>query len=209
MIYDLPTSIELGGTEYPIRSDYRAILDIVMALSDPEIEEWERIYSAVCAFYVEFSSIPLEYEQEAVKKCFWFINGGEDEDPGPRQPRLVDWEQDFQLICAPVNRVLGKEVRALEYLHWWSFLSAYHEIGGDCTFAQVVSIRDKLATAMPLVFRRLCSLRKSRLCITPKTVLRPGHIILPWQSRAGIQRTTGKTISLRLRKHYRLAARSV
>lgn len=44
----------------------------------------------------------------------------------------------------PVNRVLGKEIQSLKYLHWWSFLSAYSEIG-DCLFAQVVRIRDKLA----------------------------------------------------------------
>ena len=30
-------------------------------------------------------------------------------------------------------------------LHWWTFLSAYMEIGGDCLFSQIVSIRDKQA----------------------------------------------------------------
>lgn len=29
----------------------------------------------------------------------------------------------------------------MEYLHWWTFLSAYMGIG-DCLFAQVVRIRD-------------------------------------------------------------------
>ena len=33
----------------------------------------------------------------------------------------------------------------MEYMHWWTFLSLYQEIGGDCTFAQVVSIRYKKA----------------------------------------------------------------
>jgi hypothetical protein len=54
----------------------------------------------------------------------------------------MDWEQDFPLIVSPVNRSLGFEVRGVEYLHWWTFLAAYREIG-DCTFAQVVSIRKK------------------------------------------------------------------
>ena len=30
-------------------------------------------------------------------------------------------------------------------LHWWTFMSAYMEIGGDCLFSQIVSIRDKQA----------------------------------------------------------------
>lgn len=144
MIYDLPTAIDIGGSEYSIRSDYRAILDIIMALSDPDISEWERVFSAVSAFYVDYETIPCEHEEEAIQKCFWFINGGTDEHTSQKHPRLVDWEQDFPLIISPVNKVLGKEARSLEYLHWWSFLGAYKEIG-DCTFANVVSMRNKLA----------------------------------------------------------------
>ena len=64
-------------------------------------------------------------------------------------PKLVDWEQDYRLIVAPINRVTGQEVRALEYMHWWTFLLAYMEIG-DCTFAQVVSIRSKRAKGKKL-----------------------------------------------------------
>lgn len=45
--------------------------------------------------------------------------------------------------------MLGREIRASEPLHWWSFLAAYYEIG-DCTFAQVVRIRDRLARGRPL-----------------------------------------------------------
>jgi hypothetical protein len=36
------------------------------------------------------------------------------------------------------------EIRSGEYMHWWTFLSYFFEIG-DCLFAQVVRIRDKLA----------------------------------------------------------------
>lgn len=73
---------------------------------------------------------------------FWFINGGEYEDQMEKKPpRLMDWEQDFQYIIAPVNHVIGREIRADAYLHWWTFLSAYMEIG-ECTFAQIVRIRD-------------------------------------------------------------------
>ena len=61
----------------------------------------------------------------------------------------MDGEQDFPFIVGPVNRVLGKEIRSLKYLHWWSFLSAYTEIG-DCTFQKIVSIRSKRAKGMRL-----------------------------------------------------------
>jgi hypothetical protein len=61
----------------------------------------------------------------------------------------MDWEQDFPYLVAPVNRVVGREIRAMEYLHWWTFVAAYYEIG-DCTFAQIVRIRDLLARGRTL-----------------------------------------------------------
>ena len=35
----LPTSVNVSGKEYNIRSDYRAILDICTALNDPELSD--------------------------------------------------------------------------------------------------------------------------------------------------------------------------
>ena len=61
----------------------------------------------------------------------------------------MDWEQDYGLMIAPINRVIGREIRAMEYMHWWTFLAAYQEIG-DCTFAQVVRIRYRLARGKTL-----------------------------------------------------------
>ena len=61
----------------------------------------------------------------------------------------MDWSQDFRYIAAPINRVLGKEIREMEYLHWWTFISAYYEIG-DCLFAQIVRIRSLKAKGKPL-----------------------------------------------------------
>lgn len=141
MIYELPETVEIGGKEYPIMWDYRPILDIMCALSDPELNEQDRIYVALYIFYPTLEEIPHNRIQEAVEQCFWFVNGGADDNSGKKQPKLMDWDQDFNLIASPVNRVLGKEIRSKEKLHWFSFLSAYSEIG-DCTFAQAVRIRD-------------------------------------------------------------------
>ena len=37
--YTLPTSLSIGGVEYFMRTDFRAVLDILIAMNDPEIEE--------------------------------------------------------------------------------------------------------------------------------------------------------------------------
>ncbi len=144
----LPTGVEVGGVEYEIRSDYRAILDICAALSDPELDGQERAIVALEIFYPAVADIPPEYYEQAIEQCLRFIGGGGERTPR-NTPRLVDWEQDFPHIVAPINRVMGREVRAAEYMHWWTFLAAFYEIG-DCTFAQIVRVRDRLVRGKAL-----------------------------------------------------------
>lgn len=149
--WDLPTSVEVGGREWEVRFDFRAVLDVMQVMADPELDGEERAIVALSVFYPDLEDMPQADLEEAVNRMNWFVAGGEDERPDkPRRPRVMDWEQDFPLIVAPVNRVLGYDARAVPYdaeaneggLHWWTFLAAYREVG-DCTFAQVVGIRKK------------------------------------------------------------------
>ena len=159
MIYDLPTSVEIGGASYEIRSDYRAVLDILTALSDPELSDSDHAEAILDIFYFSPTYLDMRQEDydEAIRKFIRFVNCGSDEENGKKSPKLMDWEQDFPYIVAPVNRVLGLDVRAVPYdfgsntggLHWWTFMSAYQEIG-DCLFAQIVGIRRKLARGKKL-----------------------------------------------------------
>lgn len=143
MTWSLPKTVEIQGVEYQINWDYRCILDIFEALADPELDSREKSAAVLICFYPDAEKIPPGCVDEAIRKCFDFINCTQDSE-NRKSPRLVDWNQDFLYICGPVNRVLGRDVREAESLHWWTFLSAYMEIG-DCTFAQIVNIRDKLA----------------------------------------------------------------
>jgi hypothetical protein len=61
----------------------------------------------------------------------------------------MDWEQDAPLIMPAINKVAGREVRAVEYMHWWTFLGLYMEIG-ESQFATVINIRQKLQKKKPL-----------------------------------------------------------
>lgn len=147
MGYELPKSVEIDGVEFSIRYDYRVILDIFEALNDPELDDRERAFAVLQMFYPEFEKL-TDYES-AINELFRFINGGKEEEQ-KKAHKLVDWEQDYQYIVAPINRVLGYEIRSVDYdmdtntggVHWWTFLSAYMEIG-DCLFAQIVGIREK------------------------------------------------------------------
>lgn len=149
MNYYLPKSVTVNGQDYAIRSDYRVALDILTMLADPELTGQEKASLTLQVFYPDAEAIPLEDRQEALRQCVWFLDCGEDSTKKAKGPRVMDWEQDFTLIAAPVNRVVGHDVRGMEYLHWWTFASAYNEIG-DCLFAQIVSIRSKKASGKKL-----------------------------------------------------------
>ena len=148
MNWTLPDSVEVQGTAYPLRTDYRCILDILTDLSGPEADGQERALAVLIGLYPDFDDMPPEHYEDAVNAGIRFINRDSSDAPH-KAPRLVDWEQDYSMIIAPINRVLGEEARALEYMHWWTFLAAYNEIE-DCTFAQVVRIRNHLARGKQL-----------------------------------------------------------
>lgn len=140
--FGLPDHAEIGGKRYEIRADFRDILQILCMMTDPDMPNQDKALAALMIFYPDFDTIPPEKYKEAMDFCSYFIDGGETDTEQKRRPRLMDWEQDYQYIIAPVNRVLGYETRSRDFVHWWTFLSAYREIG-DCTFARIVSIRDK------------------------------------------------------------------
>lgn len=168
VIWSLPTSVDVNGTEYGIRSDYRAVLDILTALTDNELDDHLKTEAALEIFYPGFDEMPPGDYQEALNQCFRFIDRGEERKEKKREPTIMSWEQDFNLYIAPINRIAGCEIRALEYVHWWTFLSWYGEIG-DCFYAQVVRIRAKKAHGKSLDKQDREFYRKNRDIIDLKT----------------------------------------
>lgn len=171
MRYDLPVSVELAGREYGIDADFRTALEIIGILNDRELTQREQISLALLFFYREFEKIPQEDYQQAVEGCFSFLSGGEQPRPGPV---LMSWEQDFPYIIAPVNRVVGKEIRSERFFHWWSFLGAYREIG-DCLFSQIVQIRSLRAAGKRLSREQELWYRANRELVELKTPMSPGE----------------------------------
>lgn len=146
MIYDLPTALTVNGKKREIDSDYRTAIDCILALQAPELTQSDK--ASVLLQNIYWEPIKSDEIADAIELAVWFLGGGE-ADNGKKRARLMDWEQDFRHIVTPINRVAGCEVRSLKYLHWWTFLGYYAEIG-DCTFAQIVRIRSLKAKGKKL-----------------------------------------------------------
>lgn len=141
MIGKLPESIGIGDTVYAIRTDFRDILKILCAFNDPELKDEEKVYVCLYILYPDYESIPKAEYEVAFKAALNFIDYGIESD-NAKSPRVMDWEQDENLIFSAVNKVAGYEVRAAKYIHWWTFMGYYMEMG-DGTFSQILNLRIK------------------------------------------------------------------
>lgn len=150
MIGALPEVLTVGGEDYPIRTDYRNILQVFEAFQDPDLQPEEKWIVAIYLLFEDFSCDDdvLQAAQngfdleEAMKQISWFISAGQPEKKVLDLP-TYNWTQDEQMIFSAVNKVAGRETRELEYLHWWTFLGYFNEVG-EGTFSFIVGIRHKL-----------------------------------------------------------------
>lgn len=153
-MYELPTEIMIGGRQYGIRNrgDYRVVLGAFSVLDDAELEQNERIISALMIFYEDLNEIEdvlnLPDIETAIKEMFKFFNCNAPETTHKAR-KLIDWEQDSNLISSAINKVANIEIRSEPYIHWWTFMSYYMGIG-ECVLATVVSIRDKTLSGKKL-----------------------------------------------------------
>lgn len=154
--WKLPKSLNVGGVDYRIRTDFRDILLILFAFNDPELTQEDialtmldilykdiEVLEGAGSIYVKYKDKMLSQSEvgEAMQKAVEFIDAGVEPDGRPK-PRTMDWEQDAAIIFPSINKCAGRDVRSLKYMHWWTFLGFFMEIP-DGTFMQVLNIRQK------------------------------------------------------------------
>lgn len=139
--YDLPVSLCVGGKEYPIRTDFRDILNVLIAMNDPELDDDTKMIVMLKVMYPGWREIIPEHTEEAIRKASEFIDCGFQDDGG-KTPRVIDWKEDANIIIPAINAVAHKEVRAEKSLHWWTFMGYFSEIR-ESLFSTVLGIRLK------------------------------------------------------------------
>ncbi|RDU21941.1 Gp15 family bacteriophage protein [Anaerosacchariphilus polymeriproducens] len=142
MIGQLPKELNINGVKRAIRSDFRVALLIFQAWNDPELTEQEKSIVMLDCLYEDLETATEEDYQTLLEQAVCFLNGGEDSQQQKQPKKTMDWEQDEKLIFSAVNKVANIETRAVEYLHWWTFLSYFNEIG-EGLFTTVLNIRSK------------------------------------------------------------------
>lgn len=144
MITDLPFALTVCGQERKINCDFRDVILICNAFNDPNLNKTEKTQIMLTNLYVEdwweFGNV-----EEAIKQAVWFIDWGKEYTEKENGPRVMDWEQDYNLIIAAVDKSIKTVETCLElpFMHWWTFLAKFSE-RGECQFSTITDIRDKL-----------------------------------------------------------------
>ena len=133
---DLPAQLDVVGKLYDIRADFRNILQIFMAFEDKDMSEQEKAYVFLKRMYTALESIQEKDYKAAYDAAFVFIEcSAREEKPSPR---VVNWERDEQMIFSAINKVAGVEVRAVPFLHWWTFLGHFQSIDHESLWGMCV-----------------------------------------------------------------------
>lgn len=140
--YELPESMVVNGREYKFRSDWRAVLNAIRPLSDPDLLQEEQVYCAASLFFLDFNGIRDNDLQESIEQMFLFVCGNKENNSKQNEPTLMDWKKDLNTIISPINKMVGRDIRLDKKIHWWTFLSWFSEIG-ESTFQTYVGIRYK------------------------------------------------------------------
>lgn len=148
MLGMLPQTLNINGRAYKIRSDYRDILQIIAAFGDKELSDEEKAYVCLKRLFIAMESIPKSDYQDAYEAAVTFIECHiSDRKPSPK---VVNWEKDEQLIFPAINKVAGMEVRAVPYMHWWTFLGYFQSIDQEDIWGFILTIRQKRAKGKKL-----------------------------------------------------------
>ena len=147
MIGELPEALEVCGRAYQIRADFRNCLRIFEALSDPALNDWERAFILLMRLYRD---PPADCAEEALRQAGWFLDGGDMPHSEPEPVRMIDWKHDESMLIPAVSKAAGiPDIRTLPFLHWWTFLGLFCEIG-EGLFSAVMQIRRKRAHGQKL-----------------------------------------------------------
>lgn len=144
MITNLPYHLTVDGEEKEIYTDFRAVVEILAAQKDPEVPREERGILLLNNLFVD-DWTAFANTDEALEQAVWFVDCGRKyEKISENSPQIIDWEQDYDLICSAVNKAAGVlDVRQLKYMHWWTFCGYFGE-RGECRISTFAEIRDKL-----------------------------------------------------------------
>lgn len=157
---------------YLIRTDFRIGMQICMCLADDELQQEERIFTAIMLLFGK-GAPPIEIAMAGIN---WFLNGGKEPVKKPNvSADDADSKEEYFDFSVDADRIMTAFLRRYnidlvrEKLHWFKFLTMLSDVG-DCAFTDVIQIRKKqLTSTMSPEYRATLSELKRQYSLTKYT----------------------------------------
>lgn len=141
----LPETVEVGGMEYEIDSDFRTAILFELLMQEKNVSDADKGYIALDMFY---PVIPDDIDG-AVDKMLWFYSCGKDyraKRSGVVQgadnvKRIYSFEYDDDYIYSAFLTQYGIDLQDIEYLHWWKFKAMFRTLSDDLEFSRIMEYR--------------------------------------------------------------------
>ncbi len=139
----LPQAVVIDGKAVPINTDFRVCLRIIQALEDERLMEHEKLTVLLTLLYPE----PPENTALAIEQGLKFLNLGENMNAGKaHQPAVYSLNKDSSYIYTAFKSTFNIDLNTVENLHWWKFRSLFADLGKDCFFNTLISLRSRQRT---------------------------------------------------------------
>lgn len=167
LVDTLPESVEIGGKNVPIETDFKTCLCVILACEDPTLTPREKQEITLTNLY---PSRPPQ-TQEAMLQAKWFMDCGKDGDAkeGKRQPRVYSFSQDAEMIYAGFRQIHGIDLATAE-LHWWQFVALFMALiaNQNTAFGSLVTLRLKVKTGKATKEEKKAALEMGSLFTLPE-----------------------------------------
>lgn len=139
----LPQAVLIDDKAVPIHTDFRVCLRVVQALEDERLMEHEKLTVLLTLLYPE----PPENTALAIEQGLKFLNLGEDMNVSKTHPAAVySLNKDSSYIYTAFKSTFNIDLNTVENLHWWKFRSLFADLGKDCFFNTLISLRSRQRT---------------------------------------------------------------
>ena len=140
LLEKMPQAVMVGGEAVPINTDFRVCLRILQALEDERLMEHEKLTVLIALLY----PVPPENTALAIEQGLKFLNLGEPVDSSrTRQQIVYNLNKDSAYIYTAFKSTFNIDLNTVENLHYWKFRSLFADLGRDCFFNTLISLRSR------------------------------------------------------------------
>lgn len=144
LIDPLPQTILVDGAEYPLYTDFRAVLRYDALLKEEGEENFLKCLSCL------LPRLPGNLE-ETIAEIGWFVSCGREERRRRPSNKLLginsntpfDFAVDAERIFSAFRRndVYGIDLLEIEYLHWWTFMAMLDDLPETVALSRIMGYR--------------------------------------------------------------------